>query len=418
MAWLYLTLVAIWGGLTAITWWPPKGKQNFVGFAIGWLYGELPLHHIAVQLIVTLGFLSLGGLDSALGRIALALAVGNWVALLAHWRTSYHIPPRAEAALREAFGPRYLDRIDPELRTQARSGLEWSRILWPFSPRSGRAVRRHVNVRFARLDEIDLCLDVYTPAGTSTGRPVLFQIHGGAWVVGTKNEQALPLMYHMAERGWVCVSTSYRLSPKATFPDHVADCKRALAWVKQHIKDYGGDPSFVIATGGSAGGHLASLVALTPNAPEYQPGFESEDTTVQGCVPFYGVFDWTSRTPRPQHAALEGVLERSVMKRKRSEAPDAYRLASPMWRVSKSAPPFLILHGGSDALVPVEDARDFAELLQKESEAPVAYLEIPRAQHAFDIFESVRTQYAVNATEVFCSLVYSDYLIHREGARG
>ena len=97
---------------------------------------------------------------------------------------------------------------------------------------------------------------------------MLFQIHGGGWVIGSKNEQALPLMYHLARAGWVCVSVDYRLSPQATFPDHLVDCKRALAWVREHVAEYGGDPDFVVVTGGSAGGHLAALVALTPNDAE------------------------------------------------------------------------------------------------------------------------------------------------------
>ena len=71
--------------------------------------------------------------------------------------------------------------------------------------------------------------------------------------------------------------------------------KRALAWVKEHIAEYGGDPDFVAITGGSAGGHLSSLAALTPNVAAFQPGFEDADTTVQAAVPFYGVYDFTNR---------------------------------------------------------------------------------------------------------------------------
>ena len=91
------------------------------------------------------------------------------------------------------------------------------------------------------------------------------------------------------------MTANYALSPKATFPDHLIDVKRALAWVKEHIAEYGGDPGYVVISGGSAGGHLSSLAALTPNRPEYQPGFEAVDTTVQACVPFYGVYDFTNR---------------------------------------------------------------------------------------------------------------------------
>ena len=63
------------------------------------------------------------------------------------------------------------------------------------------------------------------------------------------------------------VTINYRLSPKATWPDHLVDCKRALAWVRDHIADYGGDPSFIAVSGGSAGGHLCAMLALTPADP-------------------------------------------------------------------------------------------------------------------------------------------------------
>ena len=110
--------------------------------------------------------------------------------------------------------------------------------------------------------------------------PVLFQIHGGTWTMGRKEGQGEPLMAHLAERGWVCVTANYRLSPRATWPDQIVDVKRALAWTKANIADHGGDPGFVVITGGSAGGHLCALTALTVNLAEFQPGFEGADTAV------------------------------------------------------------------------------------------------------------------------------------------
>ncbi len=87
--------------------------------------------------------------------------------------------------------------------------------------------------------------------------PVLLQVPGGAWMVGSKRQQAYPLMSHLAELGWVCVAINYRLSPRSTWPDQIVDVKRALAWTKEHIAEYGGDPDWVAITGGSAGGHLS-----------------------------------------------------------------------------------------------------------------------------------------------------------------
>src|SRR5436190_2070186 len=88
-------------------------------------------------------------------------------------------------------------------------------------------------------------------------------------------------------RGGTAISIHLRLSPMATWPDHLIDCKRALAWVREHIAAYGGDPDYVVVTGGSAGGHLAAMMGLTANDPQYQPGFEDVDTSVRAMMPFY-----------------------------------------------------------------------------------------------------------------------------------
>ena len=148
-------------------------------------------------------------------------------------------------------------------------------------------------------------------------------VHGGAWVIGDKREQGKPMMFELVARGWVCVAINYRLSPKATWPDHIVDVKRALAWVKEHIAEYGGDPSFVAVSGGSAGGHLCALAALTAGDRRLQPGFEEKDTAVQACVPFYGVMDVTSSPEASLFGpGLVEMLEKTVMKEKESEHPE------------------------------------------------------------------------------------------------
>jgi acetyl esterase/lipase len=215
-------------------------------------------------------------------------------------------------------------------------------------------------------------------------------------------------MSHLAERGWVCVAMSYRLSPRATWPDAVVDVKRALAWVKEHISEFGGDPDFVAITGGSAGGHLSSLTALTPNDPTFQPGFEDVDTTVRAAVPFYGVYDWVD-DQRTGHSGLPRLLERMVVKQSLSAAPEVYAAASPIRRVNADAPPTFLLHGTADSLVPVEQARAFAGALREVSRAPVVYAELPFAQHAFDFFGSIRSAASAVAVERFLGVVYGDY---------
>ena len=215
--------------------------------------------------------------------------------------------------------------------------------------------------------------------------PVLFQVHGGAWVTGSKEGQAEPLMGHLAERGWVCVAPNYRLSPRSSWPDHIVDVKRALAWTKANIAGHGGDPEFVVATGGSAGGHLSSLAALTPGLAEWQPGFEDADTSVVAAVPLYGVYDFTNRhgTSRDD---MTPFLETRVFKSTVAEDRTRWEQASPLSHVGPDAPPFFVLHGTNDTLVPVEQARTFSDELRKSSNNPVVYAELPEPSTRSTVF--------------------------------
>ncbi|MDM4142580.1 MULTISPECIES: alpha/beta hydrolase [Mycobacterium] len=244
------------------------------------------------------------------------------------------------------------------------------------------------------------------PAGKA---PVLFQIPGGAWTTGNKRGQAHPLMSHLAELGWVCVAINYRHSPRNTWPDHIVDVKRALAWVKEHIAEYGGDPDFVVITGGSAGGHLSALAALTPNDPQFQPGFEDADTRVQAAVPFYGIYDFT-RLDKTLHPMMPGLLIKSIIKQKPSTHLQTFEAASPVNHVNPDAPPFFVLHGRNDSLAYVEQARAFVEQLRKSSTQPVVYAELPFTQHAFDIFGSVRAAHTAVAVEQFLTEIYAAHL--------
>ncbi|MBY0391618.1 MAG: alpha/beta hydrolase [Mycobacterium pseudokansasii] len=236
--------------------------------------------------------------------------------------------------------------------------------------------------------------------------PVLFQIPGGAWTTGNKRGQAHPLMSHLAELGWVCVAINYRHSPRNTWPDHIVDVKRALAWVKAHIAEYGGDADFIAITGGSAGGHLSSLAALTPNDPQFQPGFEDADTRVHAAVPFYGVYDFT-RFDDAMHPMMPALLVKSVLKQRPATNLEPFVTASPINYVSAEAPPFFVLHGRNDSLVPVEQARGFVTALRDVSTQPVVYAELPLTQHAFDIFGSARAAHAAIAVEQFLAEIYA-----------
>ncbi len=83
-------------------------------------------------------------------------------------------------------------------------------------------------------------LDIYRAKGQDLrDAPVLLQVHGGGWTIGDKREQGLPLMTQLAAKGWVCVAINYRLAPRSPFPAQIIDVKKAIAWVREHIADYG-----------------------------------------------------------------------------------------------------------------------------------------------------------------------------------
>ena len=408
-SWLFL-VGSLWGAWFTWNAYRPIASHprlSIVSFFAGWLTTELALHHLAWQVLVTIGFIWLGALGHWPGWVGLGITLASWVGLAGCLRTARGAEEVVERALRDGLGAGYREQIDPALAAATLTPrVDWRDILLPFSIRHPN-VERIRNIRYARVAGQNIRLDVYRSPSHPIGCPVLLQVHGGAWVLGSKNEQGLPLMRRLAERGWVCVSADYRLSPGATFPDHLIDLKRAVAWIRAHIAEYGGDPDRLVVTGGSAGGHLASLVALTANDPQYQPGFESVDTSVVACVSFYGVYDFTNRFGVWRHDGLRHVLERQVMKASLDEAPEAYEAASPVARVTPDDPPFFVIHGSHDTLVPVAEARHFCEALRRTARVPVVYAEIPGAQHAFEIFSSLRTTFVLHGVERFLAWVVS-----------
>ncbi|MCB9787142.1 MAG: alpha/beta hydrolase [Deltaproteobacteria bacterium] len=397
---LYLIGSVIGLLLTGNAWWPLRRPAvlGALSFFAGWLTAELPLHHIAFQAALTWWFHGQGAFETPVGEVGLALAGVSWVGLALLLRPAAETRRLIVEAVDEAFehpGERLVPRRD------------LGRLAMPF--RFGdRAVSRTRDIVYAEGGGPRMRLDVYRPRGDAAGalRPVLLHIHGGGWVIGSKDTQGLPLMRAMAARGWVAVNANYRLSPRATFPDHLIDVKRATAWVRSHIERYGGDPSSIVIAGLSAGAHLASLAALTPNRPELQPGFETADTRLDGCVAMYGVYDVLDRDRDWPHRAMTRLMAKLVIKARPDQAPALWKLASPLDQVGPHAPPFLIVHGDRDTMVPVGQARRFRDALRRAApEVPVAYAELPGAQHAFDVFYSLRTNLALDGVAAFLERV-------------
>lgn len=363
-----------------------------------WLTAELALHHIVWQAIVTVIFVQLEALSTWPGLVGMGITLVSWLGLL----VLFHDGRRT----RDTFDSVLAGLAEPADAAR----MPFAQLVMPFRfHRRGVKVIR--NVTYREVAGKRLQLDVAMPEEPGTNRPAILQIHGGAWIIGDKREQGWPLIGHLAANGWVCFNINYRLSPAATWPDHLVDLKYGLKWIREHAEEYGIDPGFVAVTGGSAGGHLTAMMALTANDPEYQPGFEDADTTTQAAVPVYGVYDFTNRLGTMLDRFRSQMLEPIIMKAFFDKEPEKFHRASPLDRIHPDAPPFLIVHGNRDTLAPVQDARLFAEKLREVCRAPVMYAELRGAQHAFDIFASPRTARMLDGTLRFLTAM-------RERTRG
>jgi len=383
-----------------------------VYFFSGWLTGELALIHLILQVGLTAA-LAFGDLFSdPLAQSGLGLFALSWLGLMYLHTQAMDTGEYVRAALHRALGEDFRNDIPADRRSKLGDTVMSRHWMRPFHyARDG--VRVHSHISYGDAGKRNL-LDVYQPTTPREGGfPVLLQVHGGGWIIGSKEEQAKPLMYHMSERGWLCVSVNYRLSPKDAFPAHIIDVKKAIVWIKENIAEYGGNPDFIAITGGSAGGHLSSLAALTPNRPRWQPGFEDSDTSLQAAVPFYGVYDFLDRYDVRVSMSMADLIGEKVLQCSKEENPELWDEGSPLSNVNADAPPMYVIQGTHDSLVWVEEARVFVSALQAVATAPVVYAELPGAQHAFEIFHSVRTEHVVNSVADFLEWSHAKWLMDK-----
>jgi acetyl esterase/lipase len=311
----------------------------------------------------------------------------------------------AEAAIR-AVAPFNATDLDWHPADQpapvTRAALHRRRYLYRSSIRYGRVVGQRLDV-WRRRD---------LPPGPA---PVLIFVPGGAWVHGRRILQGYALMSHLAQLGWVCLSIDYRVAPHHLWPRHANDVKAAVAWARMHVDEFGGDPSFIAVAGCSAGGHLASLIGLT--ADQYDLHVElpcAARTDVDAVVSLYGRYDWEDRSTHERERFVD-FLERVVVKRRQKRHPEIFRAASPIARVRSDAPPFLVIHGTADTIIPVAQARAFVQKLRSVSESVVGYLELPGGHHGFDMTDGDRTVAAVTVISAFLAEVRRNSKVARTG---
>jgi acetyl esterase/lipase len=391
----YLRRRVVTAALTANAVHPLPGyTAGALSFVPGWLAGELAPHLLALTAADTATALARG----RAGRAGLAVAAATAGGLGYLIAQSVRARSVLDASLERDLGPDWEQHLDP-LPTAADLATPWRMLLNPFKMDDSR-VRIVRDLPYSDAGGRGL-LDVYLPADRQlAAAPVLLQVHGGGWTIGRKDQQGVPLMLHMAAKGWVVVAINYRLAPRDRFPAQIIDVKRAIAWIRAHIGEYGGDPAYVAVTGGSAGGHLTALAALTPNDPAYQPGFEDADTSVQVAVPHYGVYDMAASSGlRGDLLMRDRFLAPKVVGSSWAERRDVFEAGSPLLRITEDAPDFFVIHGTIDSLVPVDQARLFVDRLRATSRRSVVYAELPATQHAFDIFPSIRSAHVVRAID-------------------
>ena len=377
-----ISLVVLLGAANALA--RPRRNRNSL-FQPSWLLAvltaELVPLRVAVHAVLLSVLTAFGALEHRIGRIGLALTLITWAAYTVLQMRAIRSRFAVDAAL-DAAG------IAPSVQPRP----TWGRILFGYS--------FHLPGDIERVEDIEYTpghhMDLYRIAGEAS-RPIVLQIHGGSWSGGNRRQQARPLLHLLAQRGWVTASVSYPLVPHASADEQLIALKRAVAWIRTEGPNHGIAPAFIAVTGGSAGGHLAALLALTPNRVQYQPGFENIDTSVQAAVPLYGIYDLLNRNATRKDWPAVARLMRAPS----DGAEDRYRASSPLDQVGPHAPPFLVIHGDNDSVVALAEADQFVGALRAVSRAPVAYVKVPGATHAFDLLYSLRSHHVINGVERF-----------------
>ncbi len=251
-------------------------------------------------------------------------------------------------------------------------------------------------------------LDLYLPSGDGTARPLVVWIHGGGWETGSRHSCPLrPLV----RSGYAVASIGYRFSQEAIYPAQIQDCKAALRWLRAHSTEYGIDPARVGAVGESAGGHLVTLLGTTGQTRQFDTGENLDQSSAVACVVDYfgptNFLQWGDGPPLLQLDTDKTALARLLGGRV-SEHLEAARSASPLFFVDKNSAPFLILHGGKDPLVPLQQSRVLDEAL-KQAGVESKFVVIPDAGHGGPAFRE--TDHLLQVKD------FLDRHLHPDGSR-
>lgn len=203
------------------------------------------------------------------------------------------------------------------------------------------------NVRYSDIKEANM--DIYFPDNMAGKCPVFVEVHGGAWYFGQKSSvEFKPFLYGL-ERGYICVSVDYSLSPDEVYPQAVLDIKHAIDFLKKNADKYNIDPDRIALWGGSAGAHLAALAAYSQYSGYLKE--EDVDSSVKVLVLWYGCHNYYLGKRLDEWVYMNFFGEEDL-----SKIPEKILLSNPAAHVTKDAPYTLLQHGLIDAVVPYEQS--------------------------------------------------------------
>jgi acetyl esterase/lipase len=287
------------------------------------------------------------------------------------------------------------DRIDAnkdgsvtvEELTQFRTRARQSTVSGPRQPPIPDSIQAELDIPYAETDHPRQRLDLLLPKNRSDDKPlpVVVAIHGGAWMGGDKR-QVLPRLFPYVTAGkYAGVSVGYRLSQDAIWPAQIHDCKAAIRWIRGNAKKYNLDPQKIGVIGWSAGGHLVAMLGTAGDVKELEGdlgNFDRESSRVSCVVDFFGPANMLTIGDHPsqmKHYAPDSP-ESKLLGVPILEDKDKARSASPITFVSRDDPPFLIVHGTNDPLVPYQQSVSFRDALKKAG-VPVALITVENGGH-------------------------------------
>jgi acetyl esterase/lipase len=236
-------------------------------------------------------------------------------------------------------------------------------------------------------------LDIYFPEKRADKpQPLLVWIHGGGWAAGSKAQ--VPYLNQLP-RGYIVASIEYRFSQKALFPAQIQDCQAAIRWLRGNAKKYNIDPDHIGVGGASAGGHLAALLGTSGGKKAFPPigGNLDQSDQVQAVCDVFGPTNfWTVVKQADDDKNVKNIFKwnngdpySKLIGAKLGQDKDKCDAVSPVHYVSKNSPPFLILHGDRDGLVPYAQSVELADLLTKAG-VKVTLQRLPGAGHGGPAF--------------------------------